>query len=129
MDSSIVVTGNLTRDPELKYSNSGEALVKFGLASTRRVKDRETTSFYDVVAFGKVAENVQESLSRGDAVIVNGRLEVRSYERKDGTQGTAVEVIANDVGALLRFATVEIRKNEKGVRRETVPSFVPEEEF
>jgi single-strand DNA-binding protein len=128
MGSAITITGNLTRDPELKFSNDGNALIKFGLAETRKVKDRETTSFYDVVAFGKTAENVSESLRKGDSVIVSGRLEVRNYEKKDGSQGTAVEVVANDVGALLRFATVAIQKNNRnGGGRST--TYSPEEDF
>jgi len=113
MDSSITVTGNLTREPELKFGDSGMARVRFGLASTRRVKDRETTSFYDVVCFGKTAENVNESLQKGAGVVVTGRLEVRDYEKKDGTKGTIAEIVADDVGALLRFATVSITKNVK----------------
>jgi single-strand DNA-binding protein len=113
MDSTITVSGNLTRDTELKFGDTGLARVRFGLASTRRVKEKETTSFYDVVAFGKTAENIHASLSKGNGVIVTGRLEVREYERKDGTKGTIAEVVADEVGALLRFATVSIEKNER----------------
>jgi len=113
MNSTITVTGNLTRDTELTFGDSGTARVRFGLASTRRVKEKEHTSFYDVVAFGKTAENIHASLAKGSSVIVSGRLEVKEYERKDGSKGTAVEVIADEVGALLRFATVSISKNEK----------------
>jgi single-strand DNA-binding protein len=113
MDSTITVSGNLTRDPELKFTDSGLARVRFGIASTRKVKDKETTSFYDVVAFGKTAENIQESLSKGAGILVTGRLEVRQYDKNDGTKGTAVEVVADDVAALLRFATVTVHKNER----------------
>jgi single-strand DNA-binding protein len=113
MNSSITVSGNLTRDAELKFTDQGLARVNFGIASTRKVKDRETTSFYDVVAFGKTAENIHASLTKGSGILVTGRLEVRQYEKKDGTKGTAVEIVADEVGALLRFATVSIQKNER----------------
>jgi single-strand DNA-binding protein len=113
MDSTITVSGNLTRDTELKFTDSGLARVRFGIASTRKVKDKETTSFYDVVAFGKTAENIHESLSKGTGVLVTGRLEVRQYDKNDGTKGTAVEIVADDVAALLRFATVTVHKNER----------------
>ena len=117
MDSSITIAGNLTRDPQLKFTESGMATVRFGVATSRKVKDRETTSFYDVVAFGKTAENAHESLAKGTSVIVSGRLEVRTYEKQDGTKGTSVEVVADEVGASLRFATVQVNKN---VRKEYV---------
>lgn len=114
MNSNITVSGNLTRDPELKFGDSGLARVRFGMASTRRIKDKETTSFYDVIAFGKTAENIHASLAKGSGILVTGRVEVREFERKDGTKGTAVEIVAEDAGALLKFATVSIQKNERG---------------
>jgi len=113
MDSTITVTGNITREPELKFGDTGLARVMFGVASTRKVKEREHTSFYDVVAFGKTAENIHACLAKGAGVIITGRLEVKDFERKDGTKGTAVQVVADDVGALLRFATVNIEKNQR----------------
>jgi single-strand DNA-binding protein len=113
MSSIITITGNLTRDPELKFASSGIATVRFGVAETYKNKDKEYTSFYDVVAFGKNAENVHSSLVKGSGVIVKGRQEIREYERNDGSKGTSVQVIADEVGALLRFATVSITKNER----------------
>lgn len=113
MSSTITITGNLTRDPELKFSQGGIATVRFGVAETYKSKEKEHTSFYDVVAFGKNAENVHSSLIKGSGVIVKGRQEVREYERNDGTKGTSVQVVADEVGALLRFATVSIQKNER----------------
>ena len=122
MNSAITLSGNLTRDPELKFTDDGLAVVRFGLASTRKVKEKESTSFYDVAAFGKTAENVHASLAKGSSVLVAGRLEVKEFERKDGTKGTAVEVVADEVGALLRFATVSITKNERGGYGNSTPS-------
>jgi len=122
MNSAITLSGNLTRDPELKFTDDGLAIVRFGLASTRKVKEKESTSFYDVTAFGKTAENVHASLAKGSSVLVAGRLEVKEFERKDGTKGTAVEVVADEVGALLRFATVSITKNERGGYGNSAPS-------
>jgi single-strand DNA-binding protein len=113
MDSTITIAGNLTRDPELKFTDSGMATVRFGVATSRKIKERETTSFYEVIAFGKTAENVQASLSKGNRVLVTGRLEVRNWEKQDGTKATTVEVVADEVAADLKFATVTIMKNER----------------
>lgn len=113
MDSTITIAGNLTRDPELKFTDSGMATVRFGVATSRKIKERETTSFYEVIAFGKTAENVQTSLSKGNRVLVTGRLEVRNWEKQDGTKATTVEVVADEVAADLKFATVTIMKNER----------------
>jgi len=102
MDSTITIAGNLTRDPELKFTDSGMATVRFGVATSRKIKERETTSFYEVIAFGKTAENVQASLSKGNRVLVTGRLEVRNWEKQDGTKATTVEVVADEVAADLK---------------------------
>ncbi len=119
MSTSVFIEGNLTRDPELSFLNNGMALTKFGLAETYRVRgkngmeDKEITSFYDVAVFGKMAENAAETLRRGMAVGVQGRLEVRKYEKNDGTDGFAAEVSANFVGPGLRFATALVNKNPR----------------
>jgi single-strand DNA-binding protein len=112
MDSFINVVGNLTRDPEIKFSDSGVQITKFGLAVTRKPKNGdEQTSFYNVVAFNSLAENVAGSLTKGNRVVVTGRLEVRTYSKNDGTEGTAVDIVAEEVAPSLRFATASIAKN------------------
>jgi single-strand DNA-binding protein len=114
MDSFITITGNLTREPEIRFNDQGMQITKFAVATTRKLKSGdEQTSFYDVVSFGRTAENIANSLNKGSRVLVSGRLEVRNYEKQDGTRGTAVEVVAEEVGASLRFAQVGITRNEK----------------
>ena len=114
MSTSITIIGNITRDPELMFSNDGLAYVRFGVADTYKdMSGTETTSFYDVVAFDTVATNIAESFLKGSRVIIVGRFSLKDFERKDGTKGTAGEIVAETVGADVRWATVKITKNEK----------------
>ena len=120
-DAQTTVVGNLTRDPELRYTNSGMQVTSFGLAVNYRRQNRQTgewdeeTSFIDVTCFGGLAENVAESLTKGSRALVTGRLQVRTYDRRDGGQGTAVEVIADEIGPSLRWATAQVeRVNRSG---------------
>ncbi len=116
--NSITLVGNVTRDPELRFTPSGQANARFGLAVNRRWQDRasgewqEATSFFDVVCWREMAENASESLSKGSRVIVSGRLEQRSWEQ-EGQKRSAVEVIADEIGPSLRWATAEVRKNDR----------------
>ena len=118
-DNSVTLVGNITRDPELRFTNTGQANVTFGLAVNRRWQNRQTqeweeaTSFFDVVCWREMAENVSETLSRGARVIVNGRLEQRSWETQDGDKRSKVEVIADEIGPSLRWATAQVTKNER----------------
>ena len=91
-DNQVVIVGNLTRDPELRYTPNGAALVKFGVAVSRRVKDDVSgqwkdaeTSFFDVTAWRSLAENVAETLTQGSRVVVVGRLAQRSWQADDGS--------------------------------------------
>jgi single-strand DNA-binding protein len=117
--NTITIMGNITRDPELRFTPSGQANTRFGVAVNRRWQDRqsgewqEATSFFDVVCWREMAENVSESLPKGTRVIVTGRLEQRSYDDKDGNRRSVVEIIADEVGPSLRYATAEIKKNER----------------
>ena len=118
-DNSVTLVGNITRDPELRFTNTGQANVTFGLAVNRRWQNRQTqeweeaTSFFDVVCWREMAENVSETLSRGARVIVNGRLEQRSWETQDGDKRSKVEVVADDIGPSLRWASAQVTKNER----------------
>lgn len=110
MNSQVTLTGNLTSDPELKEMKSGSSLLRAGLAVNRRWKNKqdaweEETSFFDINAWGELAENVAASLSKGSKVIVTGRLEQQSWE-KDGQKQSKVVVIAEDIGVSLRKAQV-----------------------
>jgi len=117
--NTVTVVGNLTRDPELRYTPSGASNTRFGVAVNRRWMDRNTnewqeaTSFFDIVCWREMAENVSESLAKGSRVVVTGRLEQRSYEDRDGNRRNVVEIIADEVGPSLRFATAQVTKNDR----------------
>jgi single-strand DNA-binding protein len=115
----VTLVGNITRDPELRFTNTGQATASFGLAVNRRWQNRQTqeweeaTSFFDVVCWREMAENAAESLSRGSRVIVTGRLEQRSWETPEGDKRSKVEVVADEVGPSIRWATAQVTKNER----------------
>ena len=117
--NTVTLVGNITRDPELRFTPSGQAMASFGLAVNRSWQDRQTgerqevTSFFDVVCWREMAENASESLSKGSRVIVSGRLEQRSWENQEGEKRSKIEVIADDIGPSLRWATASITKNER----------------
>lgn len=117
--NSVSLVGNVTRDPELRFTNTGQATATFGLAVNRRWQNRQTqeweeaTSFFDVVCWREMAENVAESLTRGARVIVSGRLEQRSWETPDGDKRSKVEVVADEIGPSIRWATAQVTKNER----------------
>ncbi len=118
-DNSIVLVGNITRDPELRFTPTGQATASFGLAVNRRWQNRQTqeweeaTSFFDVVCWREMAENVSESLVRGTRVVVTGRLEQRSWETPEGDRRSRIEIIADEVGPSLRWATAQVTKNDR----------------
>lgn len=117
--NTITIVGNVTRDPELRFTPSGQATATFGLAVNRRWQNRqsqqweEATSFFDVVCWREMAENASESLTKGSRVIVTGRLEQRSWETQDGEKRSKVEIIADEIGPSLRWATAQIVRNER----------------
>jgi len=116
---STTMSGNLTRDPEIRYSREGQPSASFGLAVNRRWQARgseeweESTSFFDVVCWRDLAENVALSLVKGSRVVVSGRLEQRTWETEEGDRRSRVELVADDVGASLRYATAEITRTER----------------
>ena len=118
-DNSITLVGNVTRDPELRFTPTGQATATFGLAVNRRWQNRQTqeweeaTSFFDVVCWREMAENVGETITRGTRVIVAGRLEQRSWETPEGEKRSRVEVIADELGPSLRWATAQVVRNER----------------
>jgi single-strand DNA-binding protein len=101
--NQITVIGNVGRQPEgLKYTGSGLAVLKFSVADTRGKDDQKKTSWYDIVVFGDQAEAVVENIGKGDRIMVAGRLQVEDYEKKDGSKGKRVEIIADAVGRVVR---------------------------
>ena len=117
--NSITISGNITRDPEMRYTPSGVSKVSFGVAVNRSWRNQQTqewdeqTSFFNVVAWRQLAENVGASLAKGSRVVVTGRLEQRSWETEQGEKRSIVEIVADDVSASLRFATAEVHKVER----------------
>jgi len=114
MTSAITIVGNLTADPELKFTNSGQAQTRFSVAVNRKFKETETTSFFNVTAWGSLAENLANSVHKGTRVIVEGRLELRSWETDKGEKRSTVEISANSVGTDLRFNVVSVQNGISG---------------
>jgi single-strand DNA-binding protein len=118
-DNTITLVGNVTRDPELRYTPTGQANLRIGLAVNRMWNDRQTnerkeqTSFFNVTAWGSLAENAGESLSKGSRIVVTGRLEQRSYETPDGEKKSVIDVIADEIAPSLRWATAQVVRNER----------------
>lgn len=120
-DTTITVVGNLTADPELRFTPSGAAVANFTVASTPRIYDRQSGEWKDGEAlflrcniWREAAENVAESLTRGSRVIVTGRLKQRSFETREGEKRTVVEVEVDEIGPSLRYATAKVNKASRG---------------
>lgn len=117
--NSITMIGNVTRDPELRFTPNGQAVATFGLAVNRRWQNRQTqeweeaVSFFDVVCWREMAENVANSLTKGTRVIVTGRLDQRSWETDQGDKRSKVEIVADEVGPSLRWANAEVTRVER----------------
>ncbi len=116
-DTIITVVGNLTADPELRFTPSGAAVANFTVASTPRIFDRQSNEWKDGDAlfmrcsiWREAAENVAESLTRGSRVVVQGRLKQRSYETREGEKRTVVELEVDEIGPSLRYATAKVNK-------------------
>ena len=116
-DTTITVVGNLTADPELRFTPAGAAVANFTVASTPRIYDRQSGEWKDGEAlfmrcsiWREAAENVAESLTRGSRVIVQGRLKQRSFETREGEKRTVVEVEVDEIGPSLRYATAKVNK-------------------
>jgi len=120
-ETTITVIGNLTADPELRFTPNGAAVANFTVASTPRTFDRQTNEWKDGDAmflncsvWRQYAENVAESLSKGTRVIVSGRLKARSYETREGEKRTVFEIDVDEVGPALRYATAKVTRTQGG---------------
>ena len=117
--NTVTLVGNVTRDPEMRFMPNGQAVANFGIAVNRSWRNRQTneweeaTSFFDIVCYRELAENVSESVQRGARIIVTGRLEQRSWETQEGDKRSKIEVIADELGPSLRWATAQVTKNER----------------
>ena len=119
-EPTITLIGNLTGDPELRFTPSGAAVANFTIASTPRTLDRQSnewkdgeTLFISCSVWRQVAENVAESLTRGSRVVVHGRLKARSYDDRDGNKRTVFECDVEEIGASMRYATLKISKTSR----------------
>jgi len=119
-DVVVTIVGNLTNDPELRFTPSGAAVASFTVASTPRVLDKATNEWKDGEAlfmrcsvWRQYAENVAESLQKGSRVIVTGRLKQRSYETREGEKRTVMEMQVEEVGPSLRYATAKVNKTQR----------------
>jgi single-strand DNA-binding protein len=120
-ETTITLVGNLTADPELRFTPSGAAVANFTVASTPRTFDRNTNEwrdgdamFLNCAVWRQAAENVAESLQKGMRVIVQGRLKSRSYETREGERRTVFEVDVDEIGPALRYATAKVSRNASG---------------
>lgn len=119
-DTTITIIGNLTSDPELRFTPSGAAVANFTVASTPRTFDRQSnewkdgeTLFMRCSVWREAAENVAESLQRGSRVLVTGRLKSRSYDTKEGEKRTVIELEVDEVGPSLRYATAKVNRTQR----------------
>lgn len=118
-DNTITVVGNLTRDPEIRYTAGGQANAKLAVAVSRRWNNKQTneweerTSFFNVVVWGEMADHCSESLQKGNRVVITGRLEQRSWETEQGEKRSVVEIVADEVAPSLRWATAEVKRTER----------------
>ena len=117
--NTVELVGNITRDPELRFTSGGTAVATFGLAVNRRWRNAQTNewdeevSFFDVVCWRDLAENVTESLTKGNRIMVSGRLQVRSWETDNGEKRSKVEILADEIGPSLRWATAQVTRTER----------------
>jgi len=113
-ENSVTLVGNLTKDPELRYTTSGRGVASCSLAVNRRDQVngewQEQVSFFNIVAWGDLGENAAASLNKGNRVIVTGRLEQRSYETKEGEKRSVTEIRADELGPSLRWAQAQVER-------------------
>jgi len=120
--NNITVIGNVGRDPELRYANSGTAVLKFSVADTIGKDDNKKTTWHDITVFGEMAENVGSALGKGQRVIVMGRLQKSKYTGRDGVEKEKAEIVADDVALSLRWAS-----NMTNIPSPTSPEELPED--
>jgi single-strand DNA-binding protein len=118
-ENQVTIVGNLTDDPELRYTPNGAAVCKFRIAVNRRIQDGNgqwkdgEASYFSVNCWRGLAENVAESLTRGTRVVVTGRLQYRAWENQDGDKRSAVEIEADEIGPSLKWATARMERNPR----------------
>lgn len=131
----VTIIGNVAGEPELRFAPSGVAVARFTVANTPREKNRQTGEYEDgetmwvrVTAFKQMAENAVESLTKGSRVVVTGRLKQESWEDKQGEKRTSLVLLADEIGASLRWATAKIAKASRASEAPRTSHTVPEED-
>jgi single-strand DNA-binding protein len=119
-DNTMTLVGNLTDDPEVRFTSTGTAVANFTIASTSRVFNKESSEWRDgdtlfmrCTVWQQSAENLADSLTKGTRVIVSGRLRQRSYETREGEKRTTIELVVDEIGVSLRYATAQITKTTR----------------
>lgn len=132
MTNHITIHGNIGQPPELKYTNSQLEVAEFTVADNYGKDDKKKTTWHNVVVFGKLALNIASTFTKGDSVIISGRLEQEEYTKKDGSKGKSIRVIADEVGYSLRWKAVVPDQTEQVLRQVAdkfpTPSVVTDEE-
>lgn len=134
-DNTVTLVGNCTKDPELRYTTSGRGVASFGLAVNRRWQQngewQEAVSFFNVVAWSDLGENVAASLTKGTRCIITGRLEQRSYETNEGEKRNVTEIIADDIGPSLKWAQADVERiaRDSSSKPDQAPPLPDEEPF
>lgn len=124
--NTITIHGKLGKEPDLRYTGSQMAVVEFSVATTSGKDDKKKTTWFEVKVFGQLAENVANTLTKGDNVVITGRMETDEYTKKDGTQGKFTSLIADEVGASCRWnAWVKDQTNQTVARIGTVGKAMP----
>lgn len=117
MSNHITIHGNIGQPPELKYTNSQLEVAEFTVADNYGKDDKKKTTWHNVVVFGKLALNIASTFTKGDSVIISGRLEQEEYTKKDGSKGKSIRVIADEVGYSLRWKAVVPDQTEQVLRQ------------
>ena len=132
MSTPVTLTGRLTADPELAFTQQGKPWARFTVVTAKRFKNNETdaweerdTTFWRCVVFGPIAENVAESLAKGTAVIVQGSARQNNWETKEGEKRSSTEVMVDDIAPSLRWASVKVMKAERGKPAQSAPADDP----
>lgn len=128
MSNSINVVGNLTGEPELRYTQSGTAMVSGSIASNRRYQVngewQEQTSYFNFTAWRELAENIASTMSKGMRVVATGRMEQKDWTDKDGNKRTSYDLVLDEIGPSLRWATAVVTKTDKNGSGSSSPSIV-----
>ncbi len=122
-DNNVVLVGNVTQDPELRYTANGAAVCTVSVAWNQRSQQgEEKAHFFEVTCWRKLAENVAETVTRGMRVVVYGRLDHRTWEGQNGEKRSAVQIVADEVSPSVRWATAQVSKNDRDEGGSSQPS-------